>query len=290
MNRGQRMLAFYGWTDLQLINYVHVKSIYHKNEIADLYVLKIPRISEALLDTIKASGIFTNIYELTPSLASSNMCILQKMKMLFSRKKYYKHYKKQLPTGKVYNEFFTGALWSDARYIIRLLNVKNVNFIEEGSATYEGIAKLQQSMPRAGLKEKILRIFHFPQENHVLGKMYVYEPERCKNTGGLAILQLPIITPGSDAHNLLINTKGDITPYKKAQHIYIAGKGEIPPSNLPPNTLVQPHPADKPSLPMEWVYAQLDISKKILLTNSKSTAVTTPHSMFGVADATIRRI
>lgn len=284
------MLAFYGWTDLQLINHVHVKSIYYKDELADLYVLKIPRISKALLDTIKTSGIFTNIYELTPSSMSNNMCVAEKIIMLFSKKKYYSHYKKQLPTGKVYSEFFTGALWSDARYIIRLLQVKHVNFVEEGTATYDGIIKLQQSMPRAGFRERILRMFHFSKERYVLGKIYVYEPDICKNTGGLPILQLPIIKPGSIVHKLLVNTNGDITPYKIARHIYIASRGEVTPDNLPPDTLVQPHPADRPSLPMEWVYAQLDIREKILMTNSTSTAIITPRSMFGIVDTTICRI
>ena len=275
------MLAFYGWTDLQLINHVHVKAVCFKNEDADLFVLKIPRISKALLNEIIKMKVFSNIYELTPSQSAQSMNTAQKIWMLFSKNKLFKHYKMQLPIGKVYSEFFTGALWSDARYIIRNLKVTKVNFVEEGTATYDGIEVLSQCMPRPGFKERLLRRIHFPRDSFALGKIYMYKPEMCKSSCGLTITKLPIIKAGSVVHNVLINTEGDITPFKEAKHIFIAGRGEAPPLDLPPNTFVKFHPADKPSLPMEWVYAQVDMNQKVLIISSKSTAIYTPQIMFG---------
>lgn len=137
------MLAFYVWTDTSLINSIKIKETYYKNEMADLFILDLPRVSRLLVDSVKELGIFEDIYWL-----QDPQDFIKKPLRRFSRilggRYYYKHIAHQLETlkDKKYDLLFTGGLWANTLFLYKLFLKNNsglqIAIVEEGTVSYGG--------------------------------------------------------------------------------------------------------------------------------------------------------
>lgn len=199
------MLAFYAWTDLLLINHINVKNAFYPDDKADLFVLMLPRVTANLVETIRNSLVFTNVYEIQLHQWFEKMSVFQKICSLFRRNYYYKFYCKQLEQSvghRLYKSFFIGAFWAESLHLIRyFLSVNSdleINFVEEGTVSYQEVSGLLKCMPRKGIREIFLRYFHFYPWNRLARRqskaLFVYQPSLIVNKKWLDIIQIPSIT------------------------------------------------------------------------------------------------
>lgn len=270
------MLAFYGWTNLILLNHINVKKTFYAAHQADLFVLKLPRVSDVLIDLIRDSGVFNAVYILHPFYWFEGKSIWRKIISLFHGNKVFLHYNKQLDQlakGKQYDHFFTGALWSESLHILHYFALKNksikISYTEEGTVSYCEPAGLVRCMPRKGIREIALRCFHhwpwFRLAKKNVCSLYLYQPALVNSATSIKIKALPQVTACCALGGILDKLSAYQTlsrgglGYKEADCIFFIPQVEINTSQtkkteailknivkaLPSQrVLMRPHPAD----------------------------------------------
>ena len=317
-------LAFYGWTDYLLLNLVNTKESHFPNEPADLFVFNLKRVSIELIDAIKESQVFDNVYLVQPLHQLNLTGFADKLKRLLSGRKYYRHYAQQMESfvgSTVYAIFFTGAFWSETLHIVRYLfnasPAMEINFVEEGAASYADTDYLLRCMPRGGVREKIFSYMHYVKSHkrakRQLNNIYLYQPKLRTSSEGVKRL-LPI-SELYFAEQILrkISMGKNIHPYDVSKFFYcvspsIAGRQKVHDENRAilegimdsvnlSEILVMLHPVivgaeadiyqnyDKemhvsvsPAL-IEAVFIEIDVEDKVLISQG-STVLITPKLMF----------
>ena len=321
-NKGR--LAFYGWTDYLLLNLVSTKESHYPTEPADLFVFNLNRVSTELIDAIKESRVFENVYLIQPMHQSKLIGFANKIKRLFSGNKYYRYYAQQMEsfTGSTkYTIFFTGAFWSETLNIARYLFTANpemeINFVEEGTASYLDTDYLYRCMPRGGAREKIYRYMHY-RDSYRRAKrqfkyVYLYEPKLKASSDNVKRI-LPI-SELVTAERILrkVSDSVNIYPYSACKFFFFitpsrAGQKDVHEESLTilesimdsikrSDVLVMLHPdivgAEAEScrhrskemhviastVLVEAVFSQVDMSEKVLV-STNSTALITPKLLF----------
>lgn len=139
----KKMIAYYAWTDTQLINCVNLKVNQHAGEDGVLFVLKLERISDALLDVIIKDKCFVDI-KVVPCkyVANSRNAIARTLKIdtVLEQKRLRLHYRKCFANAvgdTVYSRLVTAGFWAETSFLIESLIKNNegmvIDFVEEGS-------------------------------------------------------------------------------------------------------------------------------------------------------------
>lgn len=136
------MIAYYAWTDTQLINCVNLKVNQHAGEDGVLFVLKLERISDALLDVIIKDKCFVDIKVVPCKYAvNSRNAIARTLKIdtVLEQKRLRQHYRICFANAvgvTVYSRLVTAGFWAETSFLIERLVMNNkglkIDFVEEG--------------------------------------------------------------------------------------------------------------------------------------------------------------
>ena len=313
----EERLMFYGWTDYLLLNLSNTKDSHYPDRKADLIVFNLKRVSQELVDAIRDSGVFENVYILQPYRQDGITGFKNKLVRLMSGRKYYLYYANQLERligNAKYHALFTGAFWSETLHLIRFLFMNSprmeVNFVSEGTAIYQDVKVLQMCMPRGGIREAIFRRLHYARSYNKACKqvrnIYNYSPNGVRSNE----LPLPQVCKSNSVGAILkqVATFADTNKYENARFYFfpsprIAGLvdmteedqrifGHLLEKATPQNVLVRLHPSsqkqdfrsagaylDTGAVMPEVVFSQVDMSEKVLV-SPNSTALITPKLLF----------
>lgn len=140
------MIAYYAWTNTQIINAANSRINIFKNDDADLYVRMCEQISESLLEAVEASGIFNNIYYFDPIILSYkklHLGFLPYFRILFRQHAYKKAYSAMLENMCGFKKYNRVVLtWFSADSVFLLYHWEKVSphlkisFLEEGTGGY----------------------------------------------------------------------------------------------------------------------------------------------------------
>ncbi len=139
------MIACYAWTDTQIINMIQTLRTVFPGQSADLYVLKLDRISDSLLSAIEKSAFFrsTTLLPIGPELRFSNPLVqLPGLKTISLGRQYDRFFAGQLerrPYKESYNELLIPGFWAETLHIFRALTpdtLPALHFVEEGMYSY----------------------------------------------------------------------------------------------------------------------------------------------------------
>ena len=181
------MLAFYGWTDNMLLTHCAVKTGSYSTEAADLYVLKLERVTEKVLECIRASGIFENVFILDIPGIRFPKALYLPFKLL-SGKRYdrmVRDYYQECGSRK-YRLLFTGGLWSYTVFLFSAMKERNpgleIAITEEGMADYCDRLAFLWLDPISDTRSKLLKhIFYGSRKSQAtvdaVRSLYLSRPE-----------------------------------------------------------------------------------------------------------------
>ena len=203
------MVLFYAWTNVLLLNSVNAKVNFFGEEKADLLIRSNSTLSQNLLDTIKKNGFFRKIYFVDMPRINKKRGILgkiPKLRVLGIKKpmqQFYKRYIMENFTDEPYDKLITGGLWNDILYILPFLYQKNpgieVEFLEEGERSYEGIKSLCVPVVTDNWKRKLVEYYNVgwdkrKYQKNIKNTIYLYRPERYEEDANLKLKKLPEIS------------------------------------------------------------------------------------------------
>ena len=106
-------------------------------------------------------------------------------------------------TDEPYDKLITGGLWNDILYILPFLYQKNpgieVEFLEEGERSYEGIKSLCVPVVTDNWKRKLVEYYNVgwdkrKYQKNIKNTIYLYRPERYEEDANLKLKKLPEIS------------------------------------------------------------------------------------------------
>lgn len=238
------MVLFYAWTNVVLLNIVNTKETFFDNEDADLLVRCSPTLSPKLISDIESMGIFNNVYYIDMPKISKTRKILgkiPKIRMIGMKKplrKFYVRYVQENLANKAYSKIITGGLWNDTLYLLQALYSQNpkiqIEFVEEGERSYEGIKGLCKPIIGGNWKNKLVEyynvgLFLHKCKRNITNVLYLYRPDRYCGDHRLCLKELPKIDKVSNNPCFLLLDKMSDTldnsillRYEKRPVIYIA--------------------------------------------------------------------
>ena len=140
------MIACFAWTNLQLINITNAKINLYAGEKADLFIRMGPHISEALVEAIRQSNIYENIYPFDPVVLSyKNMRLgwIPGFKVLLLKGEFRKAYDallEQLCGSRQYSRALVTWFYGENVFVLdywkRHSDTFSITLVEEGTGTY----------------------------------------------------------------------------------------------------------------------------------------------------------
>ncbi len=237
------MLAFYGWTDHLLLNLLNTKLNVFPHEDADLFVLKLDRVSQKLLKEIEKTGAFRHIFFLyKPPFHKEKgpLSIGEKMTRLFSGERYYHSYQEQLrrQCGTAsYRMLLSGAFWSETLFLFRYFRHYNpkikISMVEEGTTNYSAPDGWQfHCLPTGRRMEKLMRLVYFlltwSRARKSVEKIYLYPIEILMRQCDLSVPaeEIPEINGDNPICQRILQTVDvppDLEPYRQHSVFFIGG-------------------------------------------------------------------
>ena len=214
------MLAFYAWTDTSIINMLNTKVSYFCEEPADLFILKLARVSSDLVMLVMQSNVFSNVYIIEePKLnlkGFKDVSFSRKLIEVFSGHRYkrmiYSCLKKTIDNRK-YSILFTGAFWSLTLYFFWYFKKQNptikIRFVEEGLASYNSPNNWKyRCIPEQGKREALMRLFwYFPIwhfAKRAIDGEYLYAPDFKRTNKERQTFPLPYIGKDGTCRDVII--------------------------------------------------------------------------------------
>ncbi len=182
-----QVLAFYVWTDTLILNAVKTKLNHFSDLLADLFILKLSRISWNLVHNLEKQQVFRNIIWIEPPFKDM-VSIKRRFLKIFSYQQYKKNYFIQLKEiTDSYTALFSGALWSETIMLFQYLKQYNssieICIIEEGTANYYGFKAILKCDPLNELRNKIIQKIRYSniyeEVIYAVKKMFLACPEGC---------------------------------------------------------------------------------------------------------------
>lgn len=133
-------MAYYIWTDMQLLNCLNLKVNQHKYLAGDLYVLDLERITEPLLKAVRNSGAFEHVTSITPithdAAFSHATTFWQKAHTRLGLRRYYISAFQTAVNDSYYDRLVLAGFWADGAMLATVLLANNpllrIDYIEEG--------------------------------------------------------------------------------------------------------------------------------------------------------------
>ena len=239
------MIACFAWTNLQIINMTNAKLNVYPEEKADLFIRMGPHISDALVEAVKSSNVYANVYTFDPVVLSyKNMALgwVPVFKVLLLKGEFRKAYDALLD-GLCGPRKYSRALvtWFYAENVFVLDYWKRhadkfaITLVEEGTGTYF-YTKKDLAFPMfmgKHLKDRIRRKVTEGPLARVLEKdidsVCMYRPEYCHPDVDYRKLQLPLISEETNpvVHSLLCAATAQVLPqrlerYDESSAIYFS--------------------------------------------------------------------
>lgn len=225
MYKRKKMIAYYAWTDTQLINCVNLKVNQHAGEDGVLFVLKLERISDALLDVIIKDKCFVDI-KVVPCECATNSrnAIARTLKIdtVFEQKGLRRHYRRCFANAvgdKVYSRLVTAGFWAETSFLIERLVMNNaglkIDFVEEGLR--HGFELFYYTLN----KKTFVKLMRWFYDGYMINRWkrrcefaYFYSPERFDGEDKPECYRYAVLIP-IDEHNhrvkkVLIDAVADI--------------------------------------------------------------------------------
>lgn len=213
------MVIFYAFTHLNMIQCMNTKIHYYPQEKAYLIVRVTPMVSKEIVDTIKKSNIFDDVFCIDMPLVDvkkikwgniKGLRTIRKMKVMY---KFYEKYLSECFYGKKCDTLIISGGWNDSIFVAYYFAQNNPNlkilFVEDGNAAYVKSRKtLYEFRPDMLGKKKITKLARYLAERkyskvglkHLGREIYVSSPElyEKKKPDAEAI---PLGLPCVDEHN-----------------------------------------------------------------------------------------
>lgn len=214
------MVLFYAWTNLVLINMVNTKLSHFPSEEADLLIRCSPTMSQELINEIVNKKIFLNVYYIDiPKIDHRKGIIgkIPKVRLLSTKgdiRNYYARFVKYTLREKKYDKLISGGLWNDTIYLLNFLCKINesieVEYVEEGERSYEGIGALNQVVVVGKWKEKIVQKYNVgmlwkKHRKNITNTIYLYRPERYVNNK-IIVKKIPVLSQDNPCYQILNKT------------------------------------------------------------------------------------
>lgn len=243
---GERMIVFYAWTNLQIINYINLKTNYYPESEACLITLKLERISDDLLSEVKTSNIFLKVIELQKPkqyLERKRRGIAEYCQGIFSgiyiRRCITDQLRADMPDG-ICTRFVTAAFWSEAMYVYQYLRNNNkqlpIILVEEGLSCYSAPKNwLFKTAPSLSVKSMIRSYLYYGIIPKIAVKhtsdIYMYLPEISSCNEKLRRHRLPMISEKNQPCYSIVKSMAMYgnDEYKKRRIIFVA---DAPRTNL----------------------------------------------------------
>ena len=242
------MIAFYTWTDTQILNALNLKTGTFPQEEADLFVLELARVSQPLLEQVRRQGVFRRIVRI-PEPTDGRTGFVHVLAKLFSGPQYHAAFRNSvdLVPGEQYRLLITGGFWSYTVFLYRMLAKANpqleVAFLEEGIASYDGASILYWCDPKSKLRSALMHLMFYPgmvgAAKRATKTLYLYCPEACMNRGQLTVLPMGPYTPQTLAVLQALGAHTDLDAYRTRPVIFF----------------LQPEPDDELRRTVTWLNA-----------------------------------
>ena len=202
-----RVILFYAWTNLTLINMLNTKNAYYRDVEADIIIRFNLTMSQQLISSIRDEKVFRHIYFIDNPRFVRKIGLwgkIPKLRMIVSKKNlrnYYKRFVINTLGETLYDKLIVAGLWDGAIYLLNELYKKNRNirleYVEEGERSYDGIKALMQVLPAGKMREKALQKYYAGLIKSKLRKnltniIYLYAPERYQDAN-ITTLKIPAI-------------------------------------------------------------------------------------------------
>ena len=215
------MVAFYAFTDMQLINAANIKRNCCADESGDLFIQMAERMSLNLIQAIENAGIFDRVYYIDPPLLLKRKWgFLGKLPKLWlfgyisAHKKYYKKVLNNYEIDqKKYDTFFVSGYWADALSLLDYFYRHNckmkVVLYEEGIGAYYHTRKelCQHSPDTISKKARLQRTFIYYREEKKFRRLpqmlYLYRPELYHEDKRLQTQEIPVISVNNPCFTIM---------------------------------------------------------------------------------------
>jgi len=234
------LMAFYAWTDTLILNMCNTKATYFSDKKATLFVLKMPRLSSELIESVKKYHVFDDIFEIELPLfelvKGKPLSLREKLDKLLAGRRlknyYFGEYRKHVGDRK-YTKLFTGAFWANTLFLYRYLSETNqdlnIELVEEGLANYNSsIVWDFKCLPTVKKTELLMRYMYFmrvwkrAKANTI--RKYIYHPGFANTAHDMDIVQLPQISNGVCREILELSGKNiDMSEYNSRRVFFFAG-------------------------------------------------------------------
>lgn len=231
------MIACYAWTDTQIINMIQVMNVYYPDHKADLFVLKLDRISETLLKEVEVLHVFDHVQTIFPkqkfapgrpllSIPGIKTMIMNHCHQIHVRDTVY-----SVSPAEVYKSVLLPGFWAESLSFLRSISkqeIPPVYFVEEGMYSYvKNSFRCRIDSYWKDIYERLFRYrgFYFLARQKVKG-IFVYQPDSMIACPELPRLKLPAIELRSSFWQLLLAAivpREMIQEYRQRKYIYLVG-------------------------------------------------------------------
>ncbi len=203
------MIAYYTWTNTQIVNAANSKINIFKNDKADLYVRMSEQISEPLLRAVKSQDVFENIYYIDPIILDYKKLLLgflPNIRAIFLESAYKKAYGAMLNNmcgEREYSRVILPWFYADSVFLIyywdKFSPNLRISFLEEGTGGYCCYKKEMIFLlaPLKTLKEKFKRILAEGKLSYKyagrVDSICLYRPQYCREDIDYQKYSLPVI-------------------------------------------------------------------------------------------------
>lgn len=204
------MIAFYAWTNTQIMNLANAKINLYPEEKADIYIRFGAHMSQELIDEIKGLNIFEHVFCIDPiniDNAKLPMGVLRGLRLLFLKKAYTEAYDRLLDVlcpGVVYDRAIVSWFYAENVFLLQYWQRNSPNmkitFIEEGTGSY-CYERKDFDFPNSLISDRKVRFRRYLAEYTLskrLGKrvedIIFYQPDFCRPDLPYKRVKLPSVT------------------------------------------------------------------------------------------------
>ena len=195
------MIACYAWTDTQIVNMIQVLRTFYSDQSADLYVLKLDRISDSLL-TAAEHCVFHQVCRIPPPPDFQPDHFVQcvpGIKTIFIGRQVQASFMPALSDcSHEYTLVLLPGFWAESLHFLRVMFPKHmpqIRFVEEGMYSYlKNCFRCRIDSPWKDCLERYLRhgTFYVRAKKRVDG-FFLYRPEDIKVSYSFPCIRIPAL-------------------------------------------------------------------------------------------------
>lgn len=201
----KKLLLFYVWTDIQILNSINVRANLLLDETADILIYDTGRISEKVYQVLNECNLFRNIFRINEPEFNSKVhkSVADYLVNVGKMKSYFHERLAEYLQSTIYEIMITSAFWSESLLVYKYLRRKSpevkIQILEEGMADYTGTADwIFHTSPSRQVKARIRGLLYYglwkQRARKSVEKCYLYEPAIASISQNIEAISLPKIT------------------------------------------------------------------------------------------------